>query len=237
MTILLHGFWGQPQDWNQVLAHLPLSEPVLAPDLYEPGLPIALPEWSDHFWRWVDQTIGCEPVQLVGYSMGGRLALNAILRQPIRVRRALLLSASPLPAAPEREGWEENWARAFREKSWPELEQTWQEQALFAGAEPVPRRRTAALREPLAESLTAWSPRRYNFTPEIIRARTATIDWAFGATDQKYVGVVKTLQELPVQGQISVLAEKGHRLHVEAAEFVSQWIQARSESCQTFLSN
>ena len=54
------------------------------------------------------------------------------------------------------------------------------------------------------------------------------MEWAFGALDQKYLKVVKSLQELPVQGQISIIPQAGHRLLVEAADFVSQWIEKGS---------
>jgi hypothetical protein len=51
------------------------------------------------------------------------------------------------------------------------------------------------------------------------------VEWAFGALDQKYVEFAKTLQALPVQGQITVIPNAGHRLTTDASDFIADWIQ------------
>ncbi len=234
-SILLHGFWGQPKDWNDVLGRLPLGFSVLTPDLYEPGLlapTSTLTEWSEKFWQWVDSEQGDDPVQLIGYSMGGRLALNALIVQPKRVKRALILSANPLlakDAYAEREKWETQFSVDFLRKSWSELEIRWQEQSVFAGAKALPRRQSPELREVLGLSLKNWSPRLHPFGVEALRELPASCDWAFGALDQNYQGVAKTLQDVPVQGQITLVPQAGHRLITEAADVVSQWIENGSQ--------
>jgi len=230
MTILLHGFWSGPASWNAVLERLPLGVPVVAPDLLDGGElspRYPLKDWAENFWRWVDETVGEKQVQLVGYSMGGRLAACAATKAPHRVSRALFLSANPLqPLEPadQRQAWENKWARKFLEQDWAELETEWQELPVFAGSARVTRRKSPEMREILGLALTHWSPRLHPFTAEQVRALPSTMEWAFGALDQKYMKVAKSLQELPVQGQITVIPDAGHRLLAEASEFVSQWI-------------
>jgi 2-succinyl-6-hydroxy-2,4-cyclohexadiene-1-carboxylate synthase len=231
-TILLHGFWGEPKDWNGVIDRLPLGLSVLAPDLYAPG-PLApstaLAEWPRRFWHWLEHEVGGEPVQIVGYSMGARLALTAVLGAPAgRVRRALLISGRPHMSAAEhvaREKWEKDLAADFQRLDWPALETRWQEQAVFAGSPPVERRKTPALREALALSLTQWSPRLQAVGREDLRALPETVEWAFGALDQNYLPVAKDLQEIPVRGQITVIPEVGHRVIAQAADFICDWIK------------
>lgn len=234
MTVLLHGFWGEPRDWNRVLERLSLGVSVVAPDLYAPGdlaPSVPLPEWTNHFWHWVDTNIGPEPIQLVGYSMGARLLVNAAVGWPQRVRRALFLSGNPLLDKVEfaaRENWESEWTKRFLNNDWAGLESQWQDQAVLEGSEKQPRRKTPEMRELLGLSLYQWSPRRHGFSIDELKALPKGMDWAFGALDQKYMKVAKALQELPVQGQISIIPQAGHRLISEAADFISQWIEQGS---------
>lgn len=230
MTILLHGFWNSPRDWNQVLQKLPLGEAVLAPDLYAPGdlSPVhEIGKWAENFWRWVALECGDEPVQLVGYSMGARLAVAAANLHPERVSRALFLSGNPLFPANEfaaREMMEKDFSTKFLTEDWAALETAWEDQAVFQATEKLVRRKTPEMREVLGLSLTRWSPRLHPFTFEDVQSLPSRMEWAFGALDQKYLEIAKSLQELPVQGQIFIVPEAGHRLIVEAAGWISDWI-------------
>lgn len=231
MTVLVHGFWGQPSDWNEVLQRLPLTAEVLVPDLYDPG-PLSpqhsLKLWCDNFARWIDKVSPAKPVDLVGYSMGGRLALHALAAYPQKFGRVLLLSTRPWLAdveKPLRRNWEQNWAEKFLTQPWGELEKTWDEQDVFAGSGGRPRRRREDLRETLALSLTRWSVCEHTVTPEWLKSLPMTVEYAFGALDQKFHNVAKALQDLPVKGQIKQIPQAGHRLHLDAAAWLSDWIQ------------
>lgn len=229
MTILLHGFWGQPSDWNGVIQKLPLGREVFTPDLYAAGElspRFPLRDWSENFWRWVDESFPEEQIELIGYSMGARLAVAAAVKHPERVKRALFLSGNPIvPPEPEREAWEKEWAEKFLKKEWAELEEAWQDQGVFANTPALPRRKTPEMREILGLSLARWSPRLHPFSGDQVKSLPECMDYAFGALDQKYVAVAKSLQELGVKGQISVIPNVGHRLIVEAADFVADWIE------------
>lgn len=229
-TVLLHGFWGSPQDWTAVTTRLPLGLRLWIPDLYQPG-PLAphhnLKDWTQHFLEELQMQFGSEPVQIAGYSMGGRLALNALLAEPKRFRRALILSGRPGMPEPEakgREAWEFSWAKKFQSEPWLDLTREWQRLEIFAASPGLPRRETPILREMLAQSLVNWSPRHHAEMPSRVQELPASVDWAFGALDQKYMEVAKWLQDLPVRGQIVQIPNAGHRLIVEAVDFVADWL-------------
>jgi 2-succinyl-6-hydroxy-2,4-cyclohexadiene-1-carboxylate synthase len=170
---------------------------------------------------------GDEPVQLVAYSMGGRLALHALLRVPGLFPRALILSSRPWLEAADvvpREAWDQAWAARFARDAWPDLERDWDAQSVFTGSGAGARRRDDDLRPALADSLRNWSPRHHAFTAADLRHISARVDWAFGASDQKYLGVAKQLQELPVGGQISIIPNAGHRLPHDAPDFITRWV-------------
>lgn len=231
MTVLLHGFWGGPADWNEVLQRLPLTADVQAPDLYEAS-PLSpqhsLKLWTQNFGRWIDQTSPARPVDAVGYSMGGRLLLHAVLAHPEKFRRVLLVSARPFIAPEEfeeRRAWEREWAEKFLTQPWSELEKTWESETVFAGSNPLKRRRDEDLRESLALSLTRWSVTEHTFVPETLKRLPPSVEFAFGALDQKFHKVAKALQDLPVQGQITQVSDAGHRLPMDAPGFITRWIE------------
>ncbi|WP_420454925.1 alpha/beta fold hydrolase [Rubrivirga sp.] len=95
--VLLHGFLGRGADWDAVRAGLPQAWDVAAPDL--PGHGTATDLDAQAYTmdgaaaRVVAERDG--PVDLVGYSMGGRLALHVAVTRPRAVRRLVLVSASP----------------------------------------------------------------------------------------------------------------------------------------------
>ncbi|MGB0128148.1 MAG: 2-succinyl-6-hydroxy-2,4-cyclohexadiene-1-carboxylate synthase [Rhodocyclaceae bacterium] len=108
--VLLHGFAGSAQSWENLIPRLATRHQVIAPDLpghgrtARPAEPAryAMAAASADLVALLD-SITPEPVHLLGYSMGGRLALYFALHHPDRVRSLILESASPgLAAAEER---------------------------------------------------------------------------------------------------------------------------------------
>lgn len=226
---LLHGFWGQPSDWNDLLKRLPLTTRVWTPDFYEPG-PLAphhsLEEWTPHFLEELDREFGGESVALIGYSMGGRLATHALIAAPERFSKALILSANPIWSVeqdPDRKAWEKEWIRKFLKEDWSVLHEEWQKLGIFSASPVLARRESSRLREMLGQSLWNWSPSRHAFSPDQVKSLEASVTWAFGASDQKYVKIGKSLQELPVKGQIVMIPNAGHRLITEAVDFMLDW--------------
>jgi 2-succinyl-6-hydroxy-2,4-cyclohexadiene-1-carboxylate synthase len=102
--VLLHGFTQTRQSWRRTVAALDGRYRAVVPDLPGHGQmserrPASLAATLAYLRALVD-----EPHLLAGYSMGGRIALHAALARPERVRRLVLLGASPGLADPaERE--------------------------------------------------------------------------------------------------------------------------------------
>lgn len=97
--VLLHGFTGSALSWGTVLEGLAgVGVPAVPLDLPGHGLDAgrSAPEAFT-----LDATLARiresspQTYDLVGYSMGGRLALHMALRNPQGVRRLVLESASP----------------------------------------------------------------------------------------------------------------------------------------------
>src|SRR3954471_11188109 len=92
--LLLHGFTQTSASWGGVMRALPGRYRPIAPDL-------GAGPWEAE----LDPLEALAPAGavIVGYSMGGRLALALAVRRPERVRRLVLVSTSPgLARAEER---------------------------------------------------------------------------------------------------------------------------------------
>lgn len=94
-AVLLHGFLGEPADWGPVTDRLAGRLPCVAPPLAEHP---TLASLETAIRRSVPG-----PAVLIGYSMGARLALHLLLRDPERYRAGVLACGSPgLATAAER---------------------------------------------------------------------------------------------------------------------------------------
>jgi 2-succinyl-6-hydroxy-2,4-cyclohexadiene-1-carboxylate synthase len=94
-VVLLHGFTQTGASWEQVAAALGESYRPLAPDIRGHGaasalIPVTLEAVVDDVAR-----LAPAPFVLVGYSMGGRIALHVGLALGERVQRLVLIGASP----------------------------------------------------------------------------------------------------------------------------------------------
>ncbi len=94
VILFLHGFMGNGADWQPVIENLPDSYCSLAPDL--PGHGSNLKNnWPEGFIfsAWKEELVSVlrrhhiASCHVVGYSMGGRLALYLALHQPEIVAR------------------------------------------------------------------------------------------------------------------------------------------------------
>src|SRR5215216_6298791 len=98
--VLLNGFTQTGRSWQPVRHALAARYRALAPDLPGHG---ALAERRPGSFAACDaylRVLAEDPIVLAGYSMGGRIALHAALSLGARVRRLVLIGASPGIADP-----------------------------------------------------------------------------------------------------------------------------------------
>ena len=104
-VVLLHGFTQTGASWAPVARALGERYRAVAPDLRGHGgasatRPVSFDAVADD----LDDLLPAAGAVLAGYSMGGRIALDYALRRPERVRRLVLVGASPgLADAAERD--------------------------------------------------------------------------------------------------------------------------------------
>lgn len=97
--VLIHGLGsGGYMEWRHNLADLGRKWHVLAPDLpgfgrsAKPDVAYGVPLFADALEAYLD-ALGLSRVDLVGTSLGGRVAIELALRRPGRIRRLVLVNA------------------------------------------------------------------------------------------------------------------------------------------------
>lgn len=171
--VLLHGFLGRGQDWSEVEERLSSDFRCIMIDLPGHGRSVDLAP-SAYEWEGAVAAVGAtldrldvERCSLVGYSMGGRLALGFALAHRRRVGRLVLVGASPgiREEAARRERIDLDEARAGAIMGdFEAFLQSWYEMPLFESI-----RGNGGLLHELAGSRNGLSPRsrRHNEPAEL----------------------------------------------------------------------
>lgn len=198
MITCLHGFLGNPRDWDFLRdAGFEIETPPLD----------AIPPHGDI---------------LLGYSLGGRLALQALLARA-NYKRAILVSTGlgieDESARVARRASDEAWAQRFESEDFDSVMADWNAQPVLAGPS-LPRRREdfdpRALREWSSGALPPVASRLHELTIPTL--------WIAGARDSKYVAEAKRGASL-AGGQIAIVDDAGHRVPWEATEAFIQLLK------------
>ena len=227
-VVLLHGFLGRGADWAPVAHRLAETRTVLAPDL--PGHGTA-PEASslDEAVRALADRLDAErlgAVDLAGYSMGGRLALMFAVRHPARVRRLVLVSASPGLRTPDERAARRAADAALAAEivaDFPAFLDRWTRQPLFASLFEAQRARLVADRlahgrpDALARALVGMGTGAMPSLWEPLRSLGVETHAVAGALDPKYVGI-GTEMSAAAPVRLTVVPGAGHNLLAEAPD-------------------
>ena len=224
-VVLLHGFSGTRHAWDGVTALLdPQRYTAVALDL--PGHGGAGDcERPITFDACVARVLEQAPERFVlcGYSLGGRVALHVALAAPERVRRLVLVSASPgIEDAAERarrRAHDERLAGELEQEPFEQFIERWRTQPLFGGEPPEvgrlareDQRRNSP--SALAAALRGLGTGEMAPLWERLGELNMPVTVLVGERDEKYTGLGRRTVELLGNGEL-VLAAGGHGLVLE----------------------
>ena len=194
MIVALPGFLGTGRDWDF---------------LRDAGFPIVTPSVSEGPGR-----VGGADDVLLGYSMGGRLAVQALLNGA-KYKAAVFISTRVSATTETREAW----ARRFEHDDWATLMRDWDAQSLFGGHS-MPRREEDFDRRELARQLREWSPAVLPAAlPRLHELQIPTL-WIAGARDPKYVAEAKRAAALAPNATLEIVDGAAHRVPWERPDAV-----------------
>lgn len=222
--LALHGNLGSCKDWDE------LSLPGLTT--------VDLWKYSDlDFFEMAhrlatDLSEGMNRPVLVGYSLGGRLALHAMAIHPERWGGAVILSAHPgLECVEDRMARrisDEVWARKAREMAWPEFLDAWNRQGAFSQA-PVSsgQRALEERRGEIALAFETWSLGRQENLRSQLRRFHAPVLWITGEFDEKFTAIASGMQDIFPHFEHHTLPGLGHRvLGKNSARVILKWLSS-----------
>jgi pimeloyl-ACP methyl ester carboxylesterase len=99
-VVLVHGLGSSGADWAFQVPALAARHRVIAPDLRGSGQSAKPPgrysivQFADDVWRLLD-VLAVERAHLVGFSLGGAVALEMALQQPARAQRLVTINSLP----------------------------------------------------------------------------------------------------------------------------------------------
>lgn len=223
MIWLLHGFLGQGRDWKALAEELRgAGLETVSPDLFaQPPTSHSMWQWADEFVQRVKQT-GGDDHALVGYSMGGRLALHALLAAPDVFRRAVIVSSGlgieSSSARDERAASDEQWARRFEQEEWSAVNHAWNSQEVFRDSMAASRQEPDFNRAALALALRQWSPAAGEPLASHLSSIRASVLWIVGERDARYVEEGRRAVRLIPRAELVMMSGAGHRVMLDQPE-------------------
>ncbi len=230
--LFLHGFLGSKEDWDEIAVPLQDSYRTVAPDLPGHGQCVELDDsaysisGSARIILELLDYLRIPRCHLVGYSMGGRIALYLAVTFPERFARIVIESGSAGLAdeaeRKERQAHDARLAQELRSIPLPEFLTRWYDQPLFHSIkrnqsrfDGLMERRLKGDRSELAHSLEGIGTGTQPFLGPKLMTLPHEILFAAGALDQKYSRLAMDLSRQCPHGRSWVVPDAGHALHFE----------------------
>ncbi|MED4202980.1 2-succinyl-6-hydroxy-2,4-cyclohexadiene-1-carboxylate synthase [Neobacillus mesonae] len=235
--VLLHGFTGDSSTWSPFRKIWGSHSRLVIPDIIGHGKTES-PADPDRYHiekaaadlNSILDKLGIQEIDLLGYSMGGRLALSFALLFPQRVRKLILESSSPgLQTEDEKKQRcmkDAGLANFIIEKGIQEFVDYWEDIPLFASMKRLPqvnreivqKQRLANSPIGLANSLLgmgtgsqpSWWGRLVQLECEVLLLT--------GAEDQKFCEIAEKMVKSLKKGTWITVENSGHAIHVEDGE-------------------
>lgn len=244
-SLLLHGFTGTPAAWDRVVARIDKRLPLVALPLpgHCGGLALTPGEsFETVVDRWAAELLGrgLSNLHLVGYSLGGRLALALAVRHRTLARGLTLIGTHPgLPSESERQArraHDARWIERLRLEPYAAFVAAWQHQPLLVPVATVP----AAVLEAQSEERGRHSADQLALVLEQLglaqmpcflddlASIALPIDWVVGAEDQPFRAHAEAVAPRLVRGRVVVIPGAGHNPVLEQPQALARLIEERA---------
>ena len=236
----LPGFLGKASDWASFewpqgsrLHPLELFSPHRSSTGFRALRPrsYSLPHWG----QWVNECAAATPSRsrvLMGYSLGGRIALHALLQSPDLWRGAVIVSAHPgLQTLKEKElrlKSDRAWALRFEAEEWNAVLADWNAQSVFEGSQDLPQRLEADFdRRRLSAALVESSLGAQEDLRRPLSQLALPVLWVAGERASKFRALSEEMGSLNSHFETRILPGVGHRSlwdRPDCFESIKRWI-------------
>lgn len=234
MIWALHGAVGRAADWRGFAGDVrDVAGEVRRLDLWRflDCCPMSLSEFGNTLAEEVFR-VDAEPV-LLGYSMGGRLALHALLARPTLWKAAVIVSAHPGLADESecvaRREKDAEWSALALKGEWDVFLEKWEEQGVLGGTGGMSDRRgLKGRRASVARSFIDWSLGVQEDLSLCLDEVLCPVLWITGERDEKFTKIAREVSSVMPRCMHEVVSGCGHRVPWEKPE-------AFASLCRDFL--
>jgi len=217
----LHGAVGAASDWRNIASGLAQSGiSTRAVDLWRflQCESVPMPEFGKRLNADCEGEVsrGQRRV-LIGYSMGGRLALHALLEGG-PWDAAVIISANPgienAQQASERRSQDTVWATRALTASWADFLKDWNAQDILGGALRDERedKKLIQRRREIARSFVDWSVGNQTSLWERLPEIEIPVLWIAGEDDEKFSDIARRAAQVSDRFELAIAPGTGHRV-------------------------
>ena len=185
--------------------------------------------WREEFYKKVEQQTNGEPTLLLGYSMGGRLAMDALVNNPGMWSGGIVVGADPglisHDARTNQLQKDLEWARRFRTEDIQELLNEWDRLPVFCGRSNCASREIPELdSEKISHFFDVFSKARQPNLSSLLKDRKLPpLLYISGCDDLKYTKIGQDLAASCRQIRHEIIPNAGHRVPWENQDaFISE---------------
>ena len=185
-------------------------------------------DWTKDFCDRAELAANGEKSVLLGYSLGGRLALHACIHRPDLWQGVVVVGADPGLGSNEEKNQQftrdRNWADRLKKEPLEELVREWDEQPVFCGIENSAPRNLEEL-DPiqLSQQFEVFSKGlQQNLVPALSELKNPPVLFLAGEKDKKYQQIGDELAELCPVVESRWVEDSGHRVPWENPESFSR---------------
>ncbi len=240
--LFLHGFLGSSQDWSEFMNTfypdffcVALDFPGHGQSLEDDEEIYAMPNLAVYIIKLL-QKWPAKKWAVIGYSMGGRLALYLALHYSAIFTKAVVISASPGLQEEnerfEREQKDELQIQALLQSPMSEFLKHWYQQPLFSslksklGFEEMWQHRLRNDPIYLAKSIRCMGLAKQPSLWQMLGDCLVPLLFVCGVLDEKFLELNQKMCRLCPQAKLSVIANCGHNVVVEAPENLKQILRS-----------
>jgi 2-succinyl-6-hydroxy-2,4-cyclohexadiene-1-carboxylate synthase len=247
---LMHGFTQSGRSWREVIATMPAGWRWIVPDLrghgetrIQPGAPCTMDACTADLEMLWDH-LGIDRTHLVGYSMGGRLALNVAARRPERLISLLTVGAHAGLEGEARESrrqGDEALAQRIEKDGLEAFINYWTALPLFAGLErrgpsfvaQVHAERMRNTTAGLAASLRGMGAGEMEPLWDQLGRVMLPSTFVAGQLDHGYVASARRLASIVPNSRVEIVLRAGHAVHQERPEAFARVLAAHLAAAET----
>ena len=244
---LLHGFTQSGRSWHEVISLMPAGWKWVVPDLrghgathVRPGAPHTMEACTEDLVKLWD-SLGIARSHLVGYSMGGRLALHLAAARPERILSLLTIGAHAgldEEARAGRRRGDEALAQRIENDGLEAFVNYWSSLPLFESLERrgpsfVAQMRAARMDNHvagLAESLRGMGAGAMRPVWNELGRVKVPCTFVAGQLDHGYAASARRLAASVQDGRVVIVQRAGHTVHQERPEAFSRLLLAHLEA-------